>query len=68
MAINLRKRIKLFAGVYLNISKTGISLSVSKSGGTLNFGKKGIKGTVSLKGTGISYSTVLVKPEVKEDE
>lgn len=44
MAISLRKRIKLFAGVYLNISKT------------------------SIKGTGISYRTTIVKPEDKSHD
>lgn len=67
MALRFRKRIKLFSGLYLNISKTGISVTASTAGASLNLSKKGVKGTVGLPGTGISYTT-LIPPKEKEDE
>jgi hypothetical protein len=55
MSIRFRKRLKLMPGVYLNISKTGFSLSWGRPGVSLNVSKKGLTGTVGLPGTGLSY-------------
>ena len=40
----------------MNLSKSGASLSVGLRGATVNLGKRGIRGTVGLPGTEISYS------------
>lgn len=64
-----RKRIKLGKGLYVNLSKGGISLS-----GSINlFGlgkislnaspKTGIRRTISIPGTGISNRKTLIKPK-----
>ena len=57
MGIRLRKRIKLFPGLWINLSKKGGSLSVGGHGLTANISKKGVRETVGLPGTGISYQS-----------
>lgn len=60
MGFRTRKSIKLFPGVRINLSKSGISTSIGVKGATLNLkpGRKA-KVTLGLPGTGISYSTQL---------
>ena len=42
----------------LNVSKRGISsVSVGRPGSTLNLGRRGVRATVGLPGTGLSYTT-----------
>jgi hypothetical protein len=50
------KRIKIFPGVYLNISKSGISFSFGIKGAKITFGSKGKRATLGIPGTGISYT------------
>ncbi|MDE1487658.1 DUF4236 domain-containing protein [Xenorhabdus bovienii] len=59
MALKFRKRIKIAPGVYINVSKSGISTSIGGKGATINIGKNGTKATVGIPGTGLSYSTKL---------
>jgi len=59
MAFRFRKSVKLFPGVKLNLSQSGISTSIGVPGATVNIGKKGTRATVGLPGTGISYSEKL---------
>jgi hypothetical protein len=57
MGFRFRKSIKIFPGLKINISKKGVSsVSVGGHGATLNVGKNGVKTTVGIPGTGISYS------------
>lgn len=56
MGFRFRKSIKLFPGVRLNISKTGLSTSIGGRGATINLGKNGARGTVGIPGSGLSYS------------
>lgn len=57
MGFRFRKKIKLFPGVSLNLSKSGVSASIGKPGATLNIGgAHGSRVTVGIPGTGISYS------------
>lgn len=53
-----RKRIKLVPGVWLNLSKRGISTSVGIKGLTVNLNGDKTRTTVSAPGTGLSYSSV----------
>lgn len=55
MGLRFRKTIKLFPGVRLNISKTGLSTSVGPRGMTTNFSRRGARTTLSWLGTGLSY-------------
>jgi hypothetical protein len=63
MGFRFRKTIKLFPGVRLNFSKSGVSTSIGAPGATINISKRGTRGTVGIPGTGISYSENLFKPE-----
>lgn len=56
MGFRFRKSIKLFPGVKLNFSKSGVSASIGKPGATVNISDRGTKTTVGIPGTGISYS------------
>jgi len=62
MGFRFRKTIKLFPGVKLNFSKSGVSTSIGGSGATINISKRGTRGTVGIPGTGISYAENLSKP------
>jgi len=55
MGWRFRHSFKVIPGVRLNLSKTGLSCSVGGAPFTLNVGPRGVYGTASLPGTGISY-------------
>ncbi|PWT79036.1 MAG: hypothetical protein C5B59_00560 [Bacteroidetes bacterium] len=55
MGWRFRHSFKLIHGVRLNLSKTGLSCSVGGAPLTVNVGPRGVYGTASLPGTGISY-------------
>jgi hypothetical protein len=57
MGFRFRKRIKLFPGLWLNASKSGISASVGGHGATLNLTARAFQETLSLPGSGVSYRT-----------
>lgn len=57
MGFRFHKSIRLIPGVRLNFGKRSSSLSVGGKGFTTNFSGKGVRNTVSLPGTGLSYST-----------
>jgi hypothetical protein len=50
-----RRTIRLLPGVHLNISKTGVSLSLGGPGATINFNKEGTQTTFGLPGSGLNY-------------
>lgn len=56
MGLRFKKSIKIFPGVRINLSKTGISTSVGVRGATINFSKRGTRATVGIPGSGLSYS------------
>ncbi len=56
MGFRFRKSIKLFPGVRINLSKSGVSTSVGVPGATVNFSDRGTRTTVGIPGTGMSYS------------
>ena len=56
MGWRYRSSIRLIPGIRVNLSKSGASLSVGGRGATVNFGRRGIRGTVGLPGSGLSYS------------
>ncbi len=55
MGWRFRKSFKIIPGVRLNLSRSGLSASVGGAPITLNVGPRGLFGTASLPGTGISY-------------
>ena len=62
MGLRYRKQITIFPGVKLNISKSGLSLSVGKKGAHVTAGTSGRKSvSVGLPGTGLSYTKSIGK-------
>ncbi len=59
MGFRFRKSIKLFPGVRVNLSKSGVSATIGKPGATINVSERGTSGTIGIPGTGISYSEKL---------
>ncbi|MGD9802466.1 MAG: DUF4236 domain-containing protein [Hyphomicrobiaceae bacterium] len=60
MGLRFQRRIRIFPGVYINLSKSGISASVGGKGATVNVGSTGRKMvTVGVPGTGLSYRVPL---------
>lgn len=56
MAFRFQKRLKIAPGVRLNVSKSGVSTSLGGRGGTVNLSSKGVRTTVGIPGTGMSWS------------
>ncbi len=63
MGFRFQKRIRIFKGLTINLSKGGVSLSAGVRGATVNLSERGTKTTVGLPGTGLSYSTLYKNPE-----
>jgi len=57
MAFRFCKRIKLFPGVLVNLSKAGVTPSVGVPGTTVNIGSGKTRTTVGLPGSGLSYTS-----------
>lgn len=57
MGLRFRQSFRLFPGVHLNLSKSGVSVSLGVAGATLNLGPQGVRSTVGVPGTGLSYRT-----------
>ena len=53
MGWRYRKRIKIFPGIHINISKSGISTNVGVKGASVTFGPKGNYVNTGLPGTGL---------------
>ena len=56
MGFRFFKRIKILPGVYINVGKSGPSLSLGPRGIKTTVGRKGIRQSFGLPGTGLSYS------------
>ena len=57
MGFRFRKSIPIIPGFRINLGKRSASLSVGGKGLTTNISAKGVRNTISLPGTGLSYST-----------
>ena len=53
MGWRFRKRIKLFPGIFLNISKSGLGLNVGVKGANVTFGPTGTYVNTGIPGTGL---------------
>lgn len=56
MGFRFRKSFRIIPGVRLNFSKSGTSVSFGGRGFTYNVGPKGTRKTLSIPGTGLSWS------------
>jgi hypothetical protein len=59
---SFHKRFRLFPGVAVNVSKSGLSLSLGGQGLTTSISQRGVKTTTSLPGTGLRYQQTWGKP------
>ena len=60
MGFRFQKRIRIFPGVYINLSKSGVSTSLGGHGATVNVGHDGRRMiTLGIPGTGMSYRVPL---------
>ena len=64
MGLRFRRSVKLFPGVRLNFSRSGISTTVGVRGAGLTFGPRGTYAHVGVPGSGLSYRTK-VSPSAK---
>ncbi|MBV9062042.1 MAG: DUF4236 domain-containing protein [Alphaproteobacteria bacterium] len=55
MGLRFQKRISIFPGFRLNLSKSGVSGSVGPRGADVNIGRHGVTTNASIPGTGLSY-------------
>ena len=62
--MRFRRKAKLFPGVYLNFSKSGISTTIGVPGASINFNKQGTFLNTGIPGTGI-YDRKKIGGEVK---
>lgn len=51
--MRFRRKAKLFPGVYLNFSKSGISTTIGVPGASINLGKQGTYLNTGIPGTGL---------------
>ncbi|MBF6569116.1 MAG: DUF4236 domain-containing protein [Candidatus Binataceae bacterium] len=51
------RRMKIFPGLSLNLSKSGPSVTVGMRGAHMTFGRTGIRRTIGVPGTGIYYTS-----------
>lgn len=63
MGFRFRRSIKIMPGLRLNVGKRGSSISIGGKGFTHNIGTRGSRTTVSLPGTGLSYTAHGSKPK-----
>ena len=62
MGFRFNRRIRIAPGIRLNLSKSGLSTSVGGRGAWFTFGRRRPRATISLPGTGLSYSESLGGP------
>lgn len=55
MSWRFRQSFKVIPGLRLNLSRSGISASIGGAPFTVNVGARGVSGTASIPGTGISF-------------
>jgi hypothetical protein len=77
MTWRFRQSFRIAPGIRLNLSKTGVSLSLGGAPFTVNLSRKGLMGTASLPGSGLSASKRVAfadarsaqeKPEMNEPQ
>ena len=56
MKFRFWRRIRLFPGITLNLSKRGASVSVGPRGAKLTVGRTGVRTTVGMPGTGMWFT------------
>lgn len=60
MGLRFQKRITLFKGLSVNLSKSGLSWTIGRPGASVNVRSDKVAGSVGLPGTGLSYRQTLL--------
>ena len=68
MSIRFWRRFRLFKGVTLNISKTGVSISFGVRGAHWTIGRRGHTFSIGAPGTGLSYRKHVSHPKRQDVE
>jgi hypothetical protein len=63
MPFRFRRTFKILPGVKINVSKSGMSVTVGPKGYHLTFGKQGIRQTIDFPGEGLSHTKILFKDD-----
>jgi hypothetical protein len=58
MGFRFRRSLRLFPGVRVNLSRSGVSTSIGGRGAHITMGHGQVRETVGLPGTGLSYTHV----------
>jgi hypothetical protein len=67
MALRFQRRIKVLPGVHLNLSKSGVGVSVGGRGAHIGIDARGRRYTsVGLPGTGLSWREYQHKPAARQ--
>lgn len=67
MGFRFQKRIRIFNGLTLNLSKSGSSWTVGRPGASVNFRGDKVTGNVGIPGTGLSYRESLDNQATPEE-
>ena len=67
MGFRFHKSIRIFPGVRLNLSKSGVSTTIGRPGANVNIRGRRVRGTVGLPGSGMSYSKEISLPGGEPD-
>lgn len=62
MGLRFRRSVRLFPGVRLNFSRSGLSATVGVRGAGLTLGSRGTYANIGIPGTGLSYRTRVDSP------
>ena len=57
MGLRFRQSFEIFPGVRLNLSGSGITASFGVDGATVNVGPRGVRSTIGIPGSGLSFTT-----------
>lgn len=66
MGFRFHRSVRLFPGVRLNFSRSGVSTSVGVRGASMTFGSRGTYANVGIPGSGLSYRTRLDSPAPRQ--
>jgi len=68
MPFRFRRTFKILPGVKINVSKSGMSVTVGPKGYHLTFGKQGVRQTIDFPGAGLSHTSILFKDDDDNDK
>lgn len=66
MSIRFWRRIRLAPWLWLNLSKSGVSITFGRNGLTFTVGKSGLRYTLGLPGSGLFYTGFRRKPPIED--